>query len=75
MVKIKSSEITPEHVYLNRRQLIVGMGALAAASVLAACAGEPEGAAPAASPTAAPATGVPLDPTAKAEQLETMLTP
>jgi sulfoxide reductase catalytic subunit YedY len=75
MRKIDPSEITPEHVYLNRRQLIVGMGALAAASFLAACAGEPDAAAPAASPTTAPATTLPPDPTAKAGQLETMLTP
>jgi sulfoxide reductase catalytic subunit YedY len=75
MKKIDSSEITPEHVYLNRRQLIVGMGALAAASVLAACAGEPETAVPPASPSAAPATSVPPDPTAMAEQLRAELTP
>jgi sulfoxide reductase catalytic subunit YedY len=75
MRKIDPSEITPELVYLNRRQLIVGIGALAAASVLAACGGEPEGAEPAASPTTAPATTAPPNPTAKAEQLETILTP
>ena len=35
---IKSSEITPEHIYLNRRKFMVGVGALAAsAAVLAAC--------------------------------------
>jgi sulfoxide reductase catalytic subunit YedY len=81
MRDIDPSEITPEHVYLNRRQLIVGMGALAAASVLAACAGEPDAAVPAASATAAPttatppATNAPPDPTAKAEQLQDELTP
>jgi sulfoxide reductase catalytic subunit YedY len=38
MVKIKSSEITPEHVYLSRRKFIKGMGALVASSlVLSAC--------------------------------------
>jgi sulfoxide reductase catalytic subunit YedY len=36
--KIHPSEITPEHVYLNRRRFMVGIGALAAGSVLTACA-------------------------------------
>ncbi len=39
MVKIHSSEITPEHVYLTRRQLMKGIGALALGSLaLTACA-------------------------------------
>ena len=37
MIKIKSSEITPEHIYLSRRKFLKGIGALAATSVLAAC--------------------------------------
>ena len=38
MIKIKSSEITPEHIYLSRRKFMTGIGALAAsAAVLAAC--------------------------------------
>jgi methionine sulfoxide reductase catalytic subunit len=38
MVKIKPSEITPEHVYLSRRQFLKGVGALAAgAALLSAC--------------------------------------
>jgi sulfoxide reductase catalytic subunit YedY len=38
MTKIKSSEITPEHIYLSRRKFMVGIGSLAAgAAVLAAC--------------------------------------
>ncbi len=38
MLKIPSSEITPEHIYLSRRKFMVGMGALAATSaLLAAC--------------------------------------
>ena len=38
MVKIRSSEITPEHVYLSRRKLMKGIGAVALSSVaLAAC--------------------------------------
>lgn len=42
MTTIDPSEITPEHVYLNRRELIAGMGALAAASLLSACTREPD---------------------------------
>jgi sulfoxide reductase catalytic subunit YedY len=34
---IRSSEITPEHVYLSRRKFIVGAGALAAGAFLSAC--------------------------------------
>lgn len=38
MNKIRSSEITPEHVYLNRRKFMVGAGSLAAGALaLAAC--------------------------------------
>jgi sulfoxide reductase catalytic subunit YedY len=40
MVKIKASEITPEHVYLSRRKFMAGVGALAATAVLGSCAGE-----------------------------------
>lgn len=38
MTKIRSSEITPEHIYLSRRKFMVGIGALAtSALVLSAC--------------------------------------
>jgi sulfoxide reductase catalytic subunit YedY len=41
MVKIKSSEITPEHHYLSRREFLKGMGVISAsAMVLAACRGQ-----------------------------------
>jgi sulfoxide reductase catalytic subunit YedY len=41
MIKIHSSEITPEHIYLSRRKFMVGIGALAASSaLLAACAAQ-----------------------------------
>ncbi len=70
MKKIDRSEITPEHVYMNRRQLIASMGALAAASFLGACRSEPGEAAPTAS-----ATAEGPGPTAEAEQLEYALTP
>jgi len=35
--KIPSSEITPEHVYLNRRSLMKGAGLALGAAALAAC--------------------------------------
>ncbi len=37
MVKIRPSEITPEHIYLSRRKFMVGIGALAAGSLVSAC--------------------------------------
>jgi sulfoxide reductase catalytic subunit YedY len=39
MVKIVSSEITPEHVYLSRRKFMAGVGALAAGSLLLSACG------------------------------------
>jgi sulfoxide reductase catalytic subunit YedY len=76
MRKIKPSEITPEHIYLNRRQLIAGLGALAAASILGACAPKSETETPTPSATAATAaaTPAPSDLTAQAERLEGQLT-
>jgi sulfoxide reductase catalytic subunit YedY len=64
MVKIKSSEITPEHIYMSRRRFMRGAGALAFSSlVLAACGGGKErlAAATPADPTAttAPPTATP----------------
>jgi sulfoxide reductase catalytic subunit YedY len=56
MTEIKSSEITPEHIYLSRRKFMVGVGALAASSaVLAACGvtGQDSTSAPGASEAAA----------------------
>jgi len=75
MKTIDPSEITPEHIYLNRRQLITGIGALAAASLLGACASEPENETPTPPSGTPPATEEALGPTAKAEQLEEKLTP
>jgi sulfoxide reductase catalytic subunit YedY len=37
MAKIRPSEITPEHIYLSRRKFMVGIGALAAGSLISAC--------------------------------------
>jgi sulfoxide reductase catalytic subunit YedY len=39
MVKIKPSEITPEHIYLSRRKFMVGIGSLMAGSVLLSACG------------------------------------
>jgi sulfoxide reductase catalytic subunit YedY len=44
MIKIRSSEITPEHIYLSRRKFMVGIGALAASSALLAACGTQSGA-------------------------------
>lgn len=65
-VPVKSSEITPESVYLSRRQFMkvagVALGSAAAAALLAACKGSPV------TPTAAPseptvqATSIPVTP-------------
>ncbi len=52
MIKICSSEITPEHVYLSRRAFMAGAGALAGGALLAACG--------AAAPAAAPSGPAPL---------------
>jgi len=42
MKKIKSSEITPEHIYLNRREFLKSFGIVSASAlVLAACGGQP----------------------------------
>ncbi|NTW03890.1 MAG: protein-methionine-sulfoxide reductase catalytic subunit MsrP [Oscillochloris sp.] len=37
MTKMRSSEITPEHVYLSRRAFMAGAGTLATSALLAAC--------------------------------------
>lgn len=37
MTNIKSSEITPEHIYLSRRQFMVGVGAIATTAILNGC--------------------------------------
>lgn len=61
MIRIKPSEITPEHVYLNRRQFMKGVGAAAVGAALAACApGSSSGGGTAAS-TRVPTAGAPTD--------------
>ena len=56
MIKIPSSEITPEHVYLNRREFMKSMGLVTAGAIaLAACA-------PAAPTSEAPSVDSPSSP-------------
>jgi sulfoxide reductase catalytic subunit YedY len=59
MKKIKSSEITPEHVYLSRREFLKSMGIVAgSAALLAACQGQiPPTATQVAQPGAEPTLG------------------
>jgi len=70
MVKINPSEITPEHIYLSRRKFMIGIGALAAGSLLlGACrqrepSPTPTGSDGLASPVATPS--LPLTPQASA---------
>ncbi|HEY9087034.1 MAG TPA: protein-methionine-sulfoxide reductase catalytic subunit MsrP [Anaerolineaceae bacterium] len=60
-VPVKSSEITPEHIFLNRRQFLKAMGITGAAAVLAACSMDGEVASTATAPAAAaPDAGEPL---------------
>ena len=59
MDKISRSEITPEHLYLTRRQFMITAGALGASAVLSACGVQPSGspAAPSNSSGAPPPQG------------------
>jgi sulfoxide reductase catalytic subunit YedY len=63
MRKIPPSEITPEHVYVNRRQFLLGLGAVTASWALSGCACPQE---PQPSPTTEPATTRPDEPTTQA---------
>ena len=74
MTKIDPSEITPEHVYLSRKEFLKGMGILSAGSLaLAACGG----ALPSPTATLQPeASAIPTDPTqAGTDELGDPLTP
>jgi sulfoxide reductase catalytic subunit YedY len=60
MIKIKPSEITPEHVYLSRRKFMVGIGALVASSlILSACGGQDSSPTPASSDSSGSASATP----------------
>jgi sulfoxide reductase catalytic subunit YedY len=63
MIPIRSSEITPEHVYRNRRQFLKAMGFVGAGALLAACA------APGGGATATPAPGASPRPEGLADEL------
>jgi sulfoxide reductase catalytic subunit YedY len=54
MKKIHRSEVTPEHIYLSRRQLMVGIGTLVTGMVVAACAGPSDRTSPAPTLSEAP---------------------
>ena len=53
MIKINSSEVTPEHLYVSRRKFIAGVGALLASSLIAAACERPGTPSPSPSPTTA----------------------
>jgi sulfoxide reductase catalytic subunit YedY len=57
-VPVRPSEITPEHVYRNRRQFLKAMGVLGAGAFLAACG---PGAAPQETPAVEPKAGARTD--------------
>jgi sulfoxide reductase catalytic subunit YedY len=59
MVRIDSSEITPEHIYLSRRRFMKGVGALVAGSIVLAACGTAE-------PTATVPPGTSVSPAASA---------
>jgi methionine sulfoxide reductase catalytic subunit len=69
MVKIKSSEITPEHVYVSRRKFMKGIGAVALGTLAASACGSQAATAPTASPAPAAtmAPGASPQPTTKAD--------
>lgn len=59
MKKILSSEITPEHAYMSRREFLKSLGIISAsAAVLAAC--RPENPTPTANPSAVPTLDAPI---------------
>ena len=72
-VPIRSSEITPEHVFFNRRAFLKGLGLAAGSALLAACGPK------SADPTSAPSdvSGVPAggDVSAQTDELGDALTP
>lgn len=80
MKKIRSSEITPEHVYLSRRRFMQGAGFVAASAILAACGIEQTAPAPPAAPgqatqpTIAPPTNTPAAAGALTDELGDKLT-
>jgi len=62
-MRIKSSEITPEHVYISRRKFMKGLGISAASALLLAACGPQQGSAPASSSSQAAAGSTAASPT------------
>ncbi len=62
-MRIKSSEITPEHIYISRRKFMKGLGISAASALLLAACGPQESSAPAASSSQAAAGATAASPT------------
>jgi methionine sulfoxide reductase catalytic subunit len=59
--KIRSSEITPEHLFLSRRKFLAGLGTVAAGAVLASC--RAPGSTASTTPTGTTTTPGPEEPT------------
>jgi sulfoxide reductase catalytic subunit YedY len=72
MEKIPASEITPEHLYLTRRQFIAAASAVAAGALLSACGVPPATPTPTAQPTIAPPSP---QPSRNTDELGDKLTP
>ena len=62
-MRIKSSEITPEHVYISRRKFMKGLGISAASALLLAACGPQQGSVPASSSSQAAAGSTAASPT------------
>ncbi len=73
MNKIPASEITPEPLYLSRRQFIAAAGVVAASAFLSACGVQAPGASSA--PSSAPVTGAPPQASKSTDELGDALTP
>jgi sulfoxide reductase catalytic subunit YedY len=76
MDKIRSSEITPEQLYLSRRKFLIGASAVAAGAVLSACGIKPPASSPAASSAVSPtSTGTAPQAGRDTDELGDKLTP
>jgi sulfoxide reductase catalytic subunit YedY len=77
MEKIPSSEITPEHLYLNRRQFMAAAGAVAAGALLSACGAQttPSSSTTQPASSAAAATQTPPQASKSTDELGDKLTP
>jgi len=76
MVKINPSEITPEHIYLSRRKFMVGLGAIAASSLIAsACGTQAPSPDPAGEENVATGAVTPSPPNSNTDELGDPLTP